>query len=1001
MRRFAYTPDVNVYIASQEYGFIDASRDLIAGSVTRRINAVSNASVTLQNPHRKYLRKIKPMDRVVIYLRRIHQPVLVFSGYVDRAPYDQLFPGAVTITASCTLKRLLYTYWDPGLPFVQKWLSQYGWTYDPQSGSMIDPGNNLYNFDFSGGLGQLLRAVMKDVGGWDIGDAKKGRNSVHVMALPDPFIKRATKLLKNQIKEATANEELVERIVRQLTSANGVTGTHGVGTGATGTPSDPKIADTNADTDPLPVDLAKRHWKSAAFGEKLNVGNGPGGNLRAPAIAAANKYNVPVATFLGLIRLESNWHTDAVSGVGALGLTQGMPGTITGMGYSLSAFQSDPKVQLDFGANYLSTQYKTFGNWDLALAAYNTGPGNVQSHGGTLAGQIPEVRAYVDTVNSYARDETANLRGATDTKALGQIGDVKTSNPKFFTKIDQNTDVGSKAAAGKAQSLTSQSQGFTFRIKNNPFNEPTLIFRAVFSENVPADTLSIYIPGWQNKGTDWATNWKNPPLNLETSAGADNSFPPHGSSDTSAQASQTSKGSYVSPFSSLAGIVPERIDQGVDYAFTGTPEIRAIGNAKIIGITPNWYEGQPFLWYQLLDGDHKGEYIFVAEGINIVVQPGDFVKKGQKIAQYVANAHTGMETGFATATGQVIDPYNGRADGTSTDGGKRFARFLKSLGVPVRDDPGPGPGTSTTVDPTNASADGLGGTTTGGGTMGDSGVQYNQQDITSIATAAAFGMELGFPAVADVILSESLTGSRALANDVPLFEWIEFICKASGRAFQSMPNGDFLAFYPDYFNWSKTAPYFKISPIETIDLTVDIGDEELATHVFMTGDTFMDGQITYLDRLSSTVASVEEPAFSDVISMGSQFDSLAFLKRYGARPYAEDRPEIKNSLLQFMYGWQVFMEKWSKQFYCDAQFTFLPELFPGGLIDFSPTRDLVFYVQEVTHTFDRASGFSTSASLTAPSTKAGTNPGMVLTGGGLKNNPAPKATTPTVYLGPH
>jgi len=50
---------------------------------------------------------------------------------------------------------------------------------------------------------------------------------------------------------------------------------------------------------------------------------------------------------------------------------------------------------------------------------------------------------------------------------------------------------------------------------------------------------------------------------------------------------------------------------------------------------------------------------------------------------------------------------------------------------------------------------------------------------------------------------------------------------------------------------------------------------------------------------------------------------------------------------------------------------------------------LKFYVDDVTHTFDRSGGFSTTASLISPSTsgKGGHNPAMVLADGGLINNP--------------
>ena len=98
MRRFIYAPEVQVYIRSEEAGKVfDVSKDIISGNVTRRLDAVSNASVVLQNKFGLYTRKFKPMDRIAIFMRRVGNPMLVFTGYVDEAPFYQMFPAPVTI----------------------------------------------------------------------------------------------------------------------------------------------------------------------------------------------------------------------------------------------------------------------------------------------------------------------------------------------------------------------------------------------------------------------------------------------------------------------------------------------------------------------------------------------------------------------------------------------------------------------------------------------------------------------------------------------------------------------------------------------------------------------------------------------------------------------------------------------------------------------------------------------------------------------------------------
>ena len=104
---------------------------------------------------------------------------------------------------------------------------------------------------------------------------------------------------------------------------------------------------------------------------------------------AARRYSVPEDLFLRLVQQESAWRTGARSHKGAIGLAQLMPGTAAKLGVN----PYDPYENLDGGARYLSQQYRTFGSWRLALAAYNAGPGAVLKHGGVPP--YKETRNYV------------------------------------------------------------------------------------------------------------------------------------------------------------------------------------------------------------------------------------------------------------------------------------------------------------------------------------------------------------------------------------------------------------------------------------------------------------------------------------------------------------------------------------------------------------------------------------------------------------------------------
>ncbi len=128
-------------------------------------------------------------------------------------------------------------------------------------------------------------------------------------------------------------------------------------------------------------DLPQRGYSGQYRGKFMNM-----------ARDAARRHNVPEDLFLRLVQQESNWRPDAISHKGAIGLAQLMPGTAR----VLRVNPYDPYENLDGGARYLAEQYRTFGSWRLALAAYNAGPGAVQKHGGVPP--YRETRNYVRVI---------------------------------------------------------------------------------------------------------------------------------------------------------------------------------------------------------------------------------------------------------------------------------------------------------------------------------------------------------------------------------------------------------------------------------------------------------------------------------------------------------------------------------------------------------------------------------------------------------------------------
>lgn len=246
------------------------------------------------------------------------------------------------------------------------------------------------------------------------------------------------------------------------------------------------------------------------------------------------------------------------------------------------------------------------------------------------------------------------------------------------------------------------------------------------------------------------------------------------------------------------------------------------------------------------------------------------------------------------------------------------------------------------------------------------------------------------PAIIESYLLKGSDTGLNMANDKPAIGYVDSCCKASMRAYMSLPDGSFAAFVPDWFGKmfpdSKYHNVIDIPRHEVMKFKADFDKSSYVSHLFLTTnealpDPYGLGITSGLNDLmklltsSGTVTMQYQGAnllkLMDISSTGlDQNDPDALnklMQRWGVSVKRESDEYIQNAQLTAISALYRFLQYWANCFTSTMQLTFRPEIMPGLRLHFADAG-VTLYVKSVQHSWNATSGGTTNVTVVSPVT---------------------------------
>lgn len=258
--------------------------------------------------------------------------------------------------------------------------------------------------------------------------------------------------------------------------------------------------------------LVTRHAQSyAAHPGNLSRISGRASPYLYHVVSELEKRGMPTELAL-LPVIESAFNPQAMSSANAAGLWQFVPGTGKDFDLKQNMFKDERRgviASTDAALTYLQRLYTMFGDWPLALAAYNWGEGNVQRaiKKNQAEGKPTDFESLAELMPLETRNYVPKLQAVKNVVANpGQYGVTLPAidNQPYFTTVDKTSDIDLAVAAQLAEMSIDE-----FKALNPQFKKPVIIGGAQTKILLPkenAEKFHINLAQWGHALSTWTTH---------------------------------------------------------------------------------------------------------------------------------------------------------------------------------------------------------------------------------------------------------------------------------------------------------------------------------------------------------------------------------------------------------------------------------------------------------------------------------------------------------------